>query len=390
MRILMTGPWPVAHARHGGQIRAESIIEAYRRCGHEVLFKGIYDPGNVPESHTTSDDVAIDADCMAYIARSGLPWEISLWDSIAAVPSLFAGFEAAVRRFQPDIVQFEEPYLWPVIKKLRDQGVLGAARIVHSSYNFETDYRRDLARIAARFDEQVLSHVARQEIEISQQCDLVVTVSDEDARCFEKLGAQHVVVARNGSRLIRPSVDALAAVSAYCGGEPYALFVSSAHPPNAEGFIKFCAAGRGNLPAKLVVGGGVHNLLEPIRNSIPLLRDADIVGLVEPDVLQALLACAAVILLPKTSGGGSNLKTSEALLANRPVVATSMAFVGFEAWRSVPGVQIADDASTFWTAVTHHLESPTPRVSCELDTQRRLLLWEVCLAPMISAVEELR
>lgn len=389
MRILMTGPWPVAHARHGGQIRAESIIDAYRRQGHEVKFKGIYDPGNVPEGHTTPDDIAINGECMAYIGKTGLPWEISLWDSFANVPSLFAEFEASVRRFRPDIVQFEEPYLWPVVKKLRDRGLLGSARIVHSSYNFETDYRRDLARIANRFDQRVLSHVADQEREISRECDLVITVSDDDARSFEGLGAAQVVVARNGSRLIQPSLAALAAVSAYCGGEPYALFVSSAHPPNAEGFVKFSMAKRENLPGRLVIGGGVYRLLEPIRNSNPILRDAEIVGLVEPDVLQALLACAAVILLPKTSGGGSNLKTSEALMACRPVVATSMAFIGFENWRNALNVQIADDPDTFWKNVAEHLNSPVPRVANNLDAQRKLLLWEACLAPMIAAVEQL-
>lgn len=389
MRILVTGPWPVAHARHGGQIRAESIIDAYRHRGHEVMFKGIYDPGNVPQDHTTRDDIAIDAECMAYIGKSGLPWEIALWDSFAGVPSLFARFESAVRLFQPDIVQFEEPYLWPVVKKLRDRGMLGSARIVHSSYNFETDYRRELARLADHFDQRILSHVAGQEMEISQECDLVVTVSDDDARCFKRLGARHVVVARNGSRLIQPTPQALSAVGAYFGGDPYALFVSSAHPPNAEGLVKFSKAMRGSLPGRLVVAGGVYRLLEPFRNANPLLRDADIVGMVEPDVLQALLARAAVILLPKTSGGGSNLKTSESLIANRPVVATSMAFVGFESWRNAADVQIADDAFTFWSAVTQHLESPMPLASGELDAERKLLLWEACLAPMIAAVERL-
>src|SRR5215468_5846539 len=67
MRVLMLGPWAVARPRHGGQIRAASIIEAYRGRGHEVMFIGIFDPGNVPFADTGPNDIVINDTAMAYM-----------------------------------------------------------------------------------------------------------------------------------------------------------------------------------------------------------------------------------------------------------------------------------------------------------------------------------
>jgi hypothetical protein len=389
MRVLILGPWPITRPRHGGQIRAASIVAAYRARGHAAMFIGIFDPGNVPPADATPDDVAIDDAVMGFIGRSGQRWELSLWRAFAEEPALFARFEAAVRRFGPDVVQFEEPYLWPVVRALRQHGRLGNAPVVHSSYNFETDYRRDLAEIAGNVDEALLGEVARQEAEIARESDLVATVSDADADSFRRVGARHVVVARNGSRPPAPTEAALAAVDAYLGDVPFALFVSSAHPPNAQGLLDLAAGAASGLPGPLLICGAVHRLLEPGRTRHRLIRDARMLGTVDPEVLDALLVRAAVILLPKTRGGGSNLKTSEALLARRPVVATTLAFAGFEGWRDEPGVAVADEPARFWKLAADALADPQPIVAPSGHDPRDDLLWTTCLAPMIDAAEAL-
>src|SRR5262249_46336910 len=229
------------------------------------------------------------------------------------------------------------------------------ARVIHSSYNFETDYRLDLMKVAGKIDEKVMAHVAMLEAEIAAESDLVVTVSDADAASFRRIGARHVLVAPNGSRRLQPTQEALCALDAYLGETPFALFVSSAHPPNAQGLLDLASGVQTRLPGRLIVAGAVCKLLEPRRDAFGIIRDSRMLGLVDPVILDALLTRAAVILLPKTRGGGSNLKTSEALLACRPVVATRLAFVGFEAWRDLPGVAIADEPHVFWQLVAHQL-----------------------------------
>jgi hypothetical protein len=384
----MLGPWAIGHPRHGGRIRAATIAAAYRASGHDVLFMGIYDPTNVPLEDTTPDDVAIDQLATDYIARSGGCWEISLWDAFAEVPELFARFEDAVRRFRPDAIQLEEQYLWPVVRALRARGRLSGAAIIHSSYNFETEYQQDLAAVCGKENRELLRKVASQEEEIARESDLVAAVSDHDADCFRRIGAKRVIVVRNGGR--RPEVFTAATVGldGYLGDTPFALFVSSAHPPNARGLLDLARGLESPLPGLLAVCGGVGALLEPYRRNYPLIRDARMLGIVDPAILDALLLRASVILLPKTRGGGSNLKTSEALLTNRPIVGTTQAFVGFEPWAGMPGVTVEDDPAMFWRHVARHL---TERAGALASNDRRCdeLLWPACIAPLVSAVSEI-
>ena len=285
-------------------------------------------------------------------------------------------------------MQLEEPYLWPVIRTLRNRGHLPGVPIIHSSYNFEAEYRRDLAEICGNENRELLRKVARQEEEIARECDLVVAVSDLDAACFRRIGARRVMVIRNGGRRVNAARAATSGLDSYFGKARFALFVSSAHPPNARGLLDLAQGLKLPLPGLLVICGGVGTLLEPHRRTYPLIRDARMLGVVDPPILDALLSRASVIILPKTRGGGSNLKTSEALLTGRPVVATTQAFVGFEPWTGVPGVTVEDNPALFWQHVARHLgelgEPPTLNNGyCDG------LLWPACVAPLVTAVNEL-
>jgi glycosyltransferase involved in cell wall biosynthesis len=388
MRVLMLGPWAIGRPRHGGQIRAASIAAAYRASGHNVLFIGVFDPGNVPLEDTTPDDVAIDQLTMDYITRSRKSWELSLWEAFANVPALFARFRDAVQRFRPDAVQFEEPYLWPVVRALRDRGHLQCVPIIHSSYNFETEYRKGLAEICGNENSELLRKVAKQEQEIARESDLIVAVSDGDATCFRRIGARRVIIVRNGGRRVDEAAASTAGLDGYLGTTNFALFVSSAHPPNARSLLDLAKGLKSPLPGLLVICGGVGTLLEPHRRTSPLIRDARMLGIVDPPILDALLLRASVILLPKTRGGGSNLKTSEALLAGRPIVATTQAFVGFEPWTGASGVTVEDDPALFWPHVARHL-SETANAAALNEEHREGLLWPACVAPLVTAVQDL-
>ena len=139
-----------------------------------------------------------------------------------------------------------------------------------------------------------------------------------------------------GSRITAassPPYDAATAdaLDQYLLGEPFALFVSSAHPPNAFGLIETAEATDLCLKGgSLLVAGEVSNLLFETpafwRNQHIFARTR--LRHVSQPMLGALYAAANVVILPKTRGGGSNLKTAEALLSGRPTVATPKAFPG--------------------------------------------------------------
>jgi hypothetical protein len=301
---------------------------------------------------------------------------------------LFERFQCEVQRFRPNVVQLEEPYLWPVVRALRARGLLQDVRVVYSPYNFETEYRRDLDDLCGTENRALLRYVAKQEAEITSESDLVVAVSHVDAESFRRIGAQRVVVARNGGRPVAAATAAMDGVDGYLGDVRFALFVSSAHPPNARGLLDLANGFYCPLPGLLIICGGVSTLLEPHRRTHPLIRDARMLGIVDPPILDALLFRASVILLPKTRGGGSNLKTPEALLTGSPVVATKQAFTGFEPWVGVPGVTVEDDPVLFWHNVARHLSEPANPAALRKGHCDGLL-WPRCLAPMVEAVQNL-
>ena len=373
----------------GGRSAADRIAAAYRSRGHEVTFAGIVDPNNVPRSDRGPHDVAVDMSVVEFISRSWLPAQVSFWQAFAEIPEHFVHFVRLVEHVRPDVVQVEETYLWPVVRALQREGRLDGVRVVHSSYNFETDHQRDLANIKGPVPESFLKQVAATEREIAATSDLVVTVSDADAASFRALGAANIVVARNGSRQVAAHPDALRAVDAYFGEQRFALFVSSAHLPNMQGLLDLTRVPVESLSGRLVICGTVCDVLTEHRSASPLIRHARFMGMVDVELLDALLMRAAVVLLPKTTGGGSNLKTAEALHSYRPVVATTQAFVGFEPWRDAPGVTVVDDPVAFWRQVRWHLENPLVDNTAGWCAQREGLLWENCLEPMVVEVEKL-
>jgi glycosyltransferase involved in cell wall biosynthesis len=98
--------------------------------------------------------------------------------------------------------------------------------------------------------------------------------------------------------------------------------------------------------------------------------------------LDYLINRAAVLLLPIAHGGGSNIKTAEALLTDRPIIGTSTAFRGYDKFRMSKGVTIKDDVGEFRRALRTALSTAA---SCNFKRENaELLLWERCVANIPS------
>ncbi len=395
MRVLILAPWPTARFLHGGQLRASAVVRAYRASGHDVLCVGLYDAARVRPGDVEPQDYAVPGTIVDYVEPSDRNSELAFWRALARMPESLGAYAGLVRDFRPDILQFEEPYLWPLARALRDRGVLEGIPILHSSYNHESEAKHEIRASGMAVTDQTIRDVTALEREIALGADAVVTVSESDAAAFRALGASRVVVAHNGTVAPRCEPEHEEALDGYLQGERCALFVSSAHPPNAQGLVDTVEqAGIVLRRGSLLVCGGVAGLLRTMpafAENQHIFRRTRLLGLVTPGLLAALYRRAAVIVLPKTRGAGSNLKTAEALVAGRPVVATRRAFEGFEAYLDLPGVTVEDDPAAFWRRIEDLLDdaaapAPTPLRSPE---SIRSLLWEACLAPMIACAEAL-
>ena len=104
--------------------------------------------------------------------------------------------------------------------------------------------------------------------------------------------------------------------------------------------------------------------------------------------LSGLLATAHVLILPITRGGGTNLKTAEALWSGRHVVGTTIAMRGFEDFCSTRGLVIADDPSAFQKAIREAMSSPALQLEAAERQQRSRVLWASTLKDLTSALRK--
>jgi hypothetical protein len=76
------------------------------------------------------------------------------------------------------------------------------------------------------------------------------------------------------------------------------------------------------------------------------------------DVKNLSLLLSDAILLPIVAGGGTNLKTAEALLAGKKIIATSKAFRGFEKFMQDDYVSIVDRPEDYRDALEAVVNAP--------------------------------
>jgi hypothetical protein len=229
------------------------------------------------------------------------------------------------------------------------------------------------------------------EIHALRAADAVCTVSEADAEWSRQYTRAPLILAPNGVADRSFSFEDVKAANQHTGHHRYALFCASGHPPNIVGFYDLFGDGIGCLAPsdRLVVAGGAGPAIldDPRARSTPgLERHLIAAGTVSEGVLAALLTHAHTIILPITQGGGTNLKTAEALWSGSRVVATSVAMRGFEAFLHAPGVAVADDSTRFRRAVRESITAPPLQLDAAERARRRVVLWEECLQPLVRHV----
>lgn len=273
----------------------------------------------------------------------------------------------------PDAIAFDHPWLWEEAKKLKK--LFPNAKLIHLSHNIEFLVKSELleglyqdAKISA------IKYVRELEEEIARECDLVLCVTELDKLWFQNNGAQNVVAANNGTTTTPQKV---------ISPNRYALVIGSGHPPNVEGSIKYLYDATEWMPenSRLIyvgsvcgaIRGNIGKEINPVRNTEVIL-----LGVRSNEDLSKLIASASVILLPIPYGGGSNLKTAEAIASGRPVVGTTKSFRAFDNFASSRNTVIADEVDDFKEACFNFVEEKLPTV---YRYGHENLLWKATLSP---------
>ena len=389
--ILGLGTYPIRKPVHGGQRRVTAFKDFYDRHKIAYTYSCVYNGAHYGALEVGPYDSTL-------AATKTEPWLANLVGDVlsgqqgATDPDTFQHFSQIVDRLGPDALQLEQPFMWPLAKRLRQVSGSGRKlRLIYSSHNVETPLKRAIL-LSCGVDQdlrtRICSEIEEMEVQIAREADLIVCVSESDAQYYRlKLrSSSPVVVVKNGTdrpRMfasdIRP--DGLSRFE----NRPFLMTVGSAHIPNIDGLCHyvvkdgiFCVP---PVPSVAICGGigtSIYNRLEyqsyQVANSRRVQFFAD---LSDPELAAIKQSCHGVFL-PIREGGGTNLKTAEALALGKWVVATVNALRGFETFLDAPGVVIADTPWDFRKAMRQVLRC----LPLELDTASRAardaLFWDRC------------
>jgi glycosyltransferase involved in cell wall biosynthesis len=384
-RVLQLGTYPIQPSIHGGQRRTQALHAAYLRNNIEAQYACIYNPRSY-RGNAGPFAFRIGAATQKAIRESGWLEDLLLGRCLEYEPQIRKAFVRMWHTFRPEVVQLEQPYLWPSIQYLFREKLVEPIPIIASTQNIEWQMKEEIYRrfFCAEEAATLAQKLREMETELTRAAELVLAVSASDAQHFEAMGAKRTLLVRNGGEFPQVSPRKVSWwQKRLLGGRirRYVVLVSSCHPPNLWGFEQMLGAHLEYLPpdAQLVVAGGITQLLAAHpnyhRQSDNRWRLFPIRWTLSNEELAALIHLSRGVLLPITHGGGSNLKTVEALMSGRPVIGTPYAFRSFEDFSSLSRVQVCKQPQDFRIAVRELLLAPPHTAEADSREQLQPLTW---------------
>jgi len=315
------------------------LAESLARCGAEVEILSLNPRKHrgVPQGPLPIRAVDIDTSRVLVPALRA-PFVVARFIS----PAFYETLGATLRRFRPDVVQIESPFLLSYARGID-------ARVVLRSHNVEFRIWEGLARTEPNpFRRFALSRVASSlrdyELRTINTLDAIIPISESDAADFRTLGCtvpMHVVPC--GVRRPTTSYDAL-------GGSTVGFIGSLDFRPNIQA-VDWILTKLWPLvvervcDAKLLIAGS-----SPPERLRPFVL-ADI------EDANAFLQDVSVFIAPLFAGGGMRIKVLEAMAMGKPIVATALGAGGIDVTHD-HDILLAEDASSFADAVVRLLREP--------------------------------
>lgn len=363
MKVLFAAHYTIHQPFFGGAIRSAKLFEAVKSGGADCRFLSIYNPHGLTADPGNSDymNVPVPDRLLIEMGREQLRPDLDLCAKLEQEAELWEYLIKSIVDYAPDVVVLEQPWLWPLFKAAMGRYDWYRPALIYSSQNVEYRLIYDIAAVDAPDGAQDIRQRCKDlELDLLFHCHGVICVSQSDLEEFQSISGKPTVLVSNGvsERFETGGLE-------YWKNEfklsRFALFIGSAHPPNASGFSNLLNPDLTFLTPnqQIVVVGGVCDLLP--RTELFLKKPGlaagkvSLLGKQDDAALNTFIQLSSCIILPITSGGGTNLKTAEALFSRKPIVATEEAFRGYEEYRDFPNVVITNDPIEFKSAVSKFL-----------------------------------
>ncbi len=399
--LLLLTTYPIVTPHHGGQVRAKALATAYEAGGFKVTTLAVVEKGAWQRQELGPRDVEFPVDDPRWFLEGrDIPLTADIRSGIFATES--SRHLQQIIAALPDrlsAIHLEQPYLLPLARRILQERRHEKAVLIYGSANIEAPLREAIFRQLEIEDSAgVVDRILALEQEACRVADITLAVAPFDHETLTQWGARRVMRAANGIDQWEASPQASARWADKLKHlRRFALFVASAHPPNFDGFFRAFGDSLGFVPpdCRIVVAGSVgSHILEHYGrqqfNTLNLSR-LEVTGVLPSDDLAALKSLCSAFLLPIFEGGGSNIKTAEAIYSGKRVLATTVSLRGFEMRAELPEILVADTRDE-WREGVRRLLSPGPEFpppSASGRAVRERLLWKNCLAAVAPAIHQL-
>ena len=294
-----------------------------------------------------------------------------------------------------DIIHAEQPWMWSVVRWLIQKEKCQGALLVNGTQNVEYEMKAAIFNAYGVNDSGFLEAIRNLELDACRESDLTLAVTEKDLTYFKKHCDSFVgVLAPNGISPWLATEQKLDEWKPKLPSGPWILYIASAHPPNYTGFVECIGDSLACLPpdGRLVVAGGVsqfiYQALSETRFATLNLSRVQLLFELDDEDLCAIKSLAPAFLLPIVEGGGSNLKTAEALWSGAWVIGSEYAFRGFEQYMNEERVSVCRNPTEFQQAIYNLTQKNT--YQNWIRPRRENLTWDTCLSRFTHAVAEMK
>ena len=370
--VLMVTPFPFSQPIHGGQLRMKAIFNYFKGKNCHIQSVGVRTYNVYPEErgYLPSPGSAVlkvfSGDAEFYTYGVG---QLFFKDSY-----YFNKLKEQIT-ITPDIIVIEHPWLFDFVDKYVNT-LDSKPLLIYDAHNIEWKLKKSIlsARNPYFFYEEI-NEIKQLELRVIENVDLILAVSESDKQWLESNTIKKVITVKNG-------IDEWQCAENFQSfNDQYCLFIGSSHEPNLQGF-NYYLGGKGfgalNYNQKLIVAGGISDRIErsEIFLNTPGLRSHSVtMGVVSDSELARLKNYAHAFLLPLVSGGGTNLKTAEAILSGRYVIASKFALRGFEEFSNEKGIYICESPEEFKRSLRLVMNLPDLELTVVEKEFRRNVLW---------------
>ena len=288
----------------GGAERTNKIKNKLKEK-HEIKSIHVHHWNALSDEYIEEDDYVLILGREDMIAKSDdrLNFNFGLVSHITRSKRIIFNLNKFVKRFNPDFVLIEQPYLYFLAKTLN---YLKDAKLILSSHNLERDFFENDRHLIVEAENYFRDNAYRV---------LCTTQSEKDF-----YGDKAKVFPNASDNLIDTKLDHWK--NELDNGHVNYVFIGGYHPPNFESINALTKHLKDDNVKIWVVGECGKDVDEsPSINTLNVLSKEDMDG---------ITLASDGLINPIIDGGGTSLKVAKYLLTNKPIISTNFGMRGFE------------------------------------------------------------